>query len=169
MSAIELQGITNAEIMLPKQLRMGAGREAARKVAKGAARFGWIAAGHVCVALGVIGAMLPLMPTTVFILCAAACYARGSQRFYNKLLAHRVFGPIVRDWQERRGMSARAKRWAVVAIVITISASIFALDNLTLRIVLALVALVLIGSVLRIRTVAARADVAGEAHGGAGL
>jgi len=168
MSAIEVQRMTNTEIMLPEHLRIAAGREAARKVAKGAARVGWIAAGHVCVALGVIGAMLPLMPTTVFILCAAACYARGSQRFYNKLLAHRIFGPIVRDWQERRGMSAGAKRWAVVAIVITISASILALDNLTLRIVLALVALLLIGGVLRLPTVAARADVAGEARGGAG-
>lgn len=141
--------------MLPEEPKTAARRVTARNLAKGPARVGWVAAGHVCLVLGIIGAMLPLMPTTVFILCAAACYARGSRRFYDKLLAHRVFGPIVRDWQEHRGMSAGAKRWAIGAVAVAISASILALDDLTLRVLLGLVALVLIGGLLRIPTVGA--------------
>ena len=141
---------------------MASRQDVARKVTKGPARVGWIAAGHVCVALGVVGAVLPLLPTTIFILGAAACYARGSQRFHKMLLNHRVFGPIIRDWQERRGMSAGAKRWAVAAIIVTISISILALNNLPLRITLALVAIALIAYLLRIPTVPKRGDAVVE-------
>jgi uncharacterized membrane protein YbaN (DUF454 family) len=167
MSAVELQRLASKELMLPEQLGVSGG-EAARSVAKGAARFGWVTAGHLCVALGLVGALLPLLPTTVFIIGAAACYARGSQRFYDRLLAHRLFGPIVRDWRERRGMSAGAKYWAIVAITITISASILALDTLVLRIVLMVVALVLIGSILRVPTVATRTQSSDETQDRAG-
>lgn len=140
--------------MQTDQTKMTGGREAARKMATGPARVGWIVAGHACLALGVVGAMLPLMPTTVFILGAAACYARGSQRFYDWLLAHRIFGPIVHDWRQRGGMSVVTKRWAIAAVVITISVSMLVLDSLTLRIVLALVAVALIAGLLRVPTVA---------------
>jgi len=56
-------------------------------------------AGSLCVALGVIGLFLPVLPTTPFMLLAAACYARASERFYRWLLTHRVFGPTVREWR----------------------------------------------------------------------
>lgn len=125
------------------------------------ARLSWVLAGHVCVGLGLVGAVLPLMPTTVFVLCAAACYARGSERFYRKLLEHRVFGPVVRDWQRNRAMSAKAKRWAVSAIVITISLSMIALQTTALRAVLAAVALILVVALLRIPTIQAPVSARG--------
>ena len=68
-----------------------------------------IAGGTLCVALGVIGIFLPLMPTTVFLLMAAACYARSSDKFYQKLINNRFLGEYIRNSREGRGMRRRDK------------------------------------------------------------
>lgn len=68
-----------------------------------------VAVGTVAMGLGVLGILVPLLPTTPFLLLAAACYARSSQRFHRWLLANRYLGQYIRDYQERRGMSRRAK------------------------------------------------------------
>ncbi|MDH2273184.1 YbaN family protein [Moraxella porci] len=74
--------------------------------------------GVVFLALGLIGVVVPGMPTTVFVLLAGYCWARSSQRFYEYLLSHQVFGKILTDWQERRAMPRFAKylAWAMMAI-----------------------------------------------------
>jgi len=61
------------------------------------------------VALGVVGAFLPILPTTPFIILAAACFARSSPRLEAWLLSHRVFGPLLRDWRERGAIPRHAK------------------------------------------------------------
>lgn len=111
-----------------------------------------LAAGHTCVALGVIGAFLPLMPTTIFLLLAASCYARASTRFYNRLLAHRIAGPVIRDWRLHRAMSMGAKAWAITAIVVAFGWTFFVVRDGWVRAVHVTTALVLIGLILRIRT-----------------
>ena len=68
-----------------------------------------IACGTLCVGLGVIGIFLPLMPTTVFLLLAAACYARSSEHFYKKLINNRFLGVYIRNSREGRGMKRRDK------------------------------------------------------------
>ena len=68
-----------------------------------------IACGTLFVALGVLGIFLPLMPTTVFLLLAAACYARSSERFYHRLVSNRWLGPYISNYRERRGMTRRQK------------------------------------------------------------
>jgi len=78
-----------------------------------------IACGTLCVALGVIGIFLPLMPTTVFLLMAAACYARSSDRFYQKLVNHRFLGVYIRNSREGRGMKRRDK--AVTLVLLWVS------------------------------------------------
>ena len=68
-----------------------------------------IVCGTLSVALGIIGIFLPLMPTTVFLLMGAACYARSSDRFYQKLITNRWLGSYIRNSREGRGMTRRQK------------------------------------------------------------
>lgn len=76
-------------------------------------RIGWLSLGLACVALGIIGAVVPLMPTTIFLILAAACFARSSPRLERWLLDHPRCGPTLRAWRRDRAMSRRAKMMAV--------------------------------------------------------
>ena len=75
--------------------------------------FWWLLA-YVSLGLGLIGIVVPGLPTVPFVLLAAFAAARGSQRLHRKLLAHRQFGPMVRDWQAHGAVSRRAKTLATV-------------------------------------------------------
>jgi uncharacterized membrane protein YbaN (DUF454 family) len=81
-------------------------------------RAGWLAAGALALLTGIVGSFLPLLPTTPFVLLAAFCFARGSPRWEAWLLAHAHFGPLVRDWRERRAIPLRAKwlAWTMMAL-----------------------------------------------------
>lgn len=91
---------------------------------KGPARVFFTGLGLACVSLGFGGAFLPLVPSTVFILVAAWCFARGDPRLLRRLGRHRVFGPALRDWRAGRGPSARAKVAAALSITLTFGFSI---------------------------------------------
>jgi uncharacterized membrane protein YbaN (DUF454 family) len=77
----------------------------------------YLAAGHVLLALGIAGFVLPVMPGVVFLIGAAACYARGSQYFYKWLLTNRWLGPPVREWEEHRAMTIRAKVFSIAMVL----------------------------------------------------
>ncbi len=86
-------------------------------------------AGTGFVALGVIGVLLPVLPTTPFLLAAAACYSRGSARFYYALLNNRLFGPLIREWQRTRTIPRKAKWLALAVLAATLATSVVALDH----------------------------------------
>ncbi len=100
----------------------------------------FIIAGTIAIGVGVIGIVVPVLPTTPFLLLAATCYIRGSQRLYNALLCNRFIGSYVRNYLEGRGMSLKMKIWTLsllwVAIICTV---VFATDSLIIRIILAVV------------------------------
>jgi uncharacterized protein len=97
-------------------------------------RWFWIAAGFVCVALGFIGAVVPVMPSTVFFVMAAWCFTRGSERWLAWLLALPTVGPLVRDFRAGKGMPARAKLIAVGMLCLGVSFSVWQLQSIYPRV-----------------------------------
>lgn len=87
-------------------------------------RLAFLALGTLFLALGIAGAFLPVLPTTPFMLLAAACYARASTRFYNGLLNNRMFGPTILEWRRYRSIPHRVKWTAIILMAVTLSISI---------------------------------------------
>ena len=77
----------------------------------------YLALGFFFVALGFIGAFLPVLPTTPFLILATTCFARSSPRLENWLLSHSHFGPALRDWRERGAIPLKAKLLALAGII----------------------------------------------------
>lgn len=82
------------------------------------AAWAWLALAYLCLALGLIGVVLPGLPTTPFVLVAAWAAARGSRRLHRWLYRHRLFGPMVRDWRREGAVSRRAKYSAILTMVL---------------------------------------------------
>ena len=96
-----------------------------------------LVAGTLCVILGVLGIFLPLLPTTPFLLLAAAAYARSSEKFYDWLINHKWFGEYIQNFRSGKGIPMRAKIKAIVVLWISIAFSmIYATDILWVRLVL---------------------------------
>ena len=77
--------------------------------------------GMAFVALGFAGVFLPLLPTTPFLLLAAACFARSSPAFHDWLLTHRLLGPYIRDWERDRSIPLAAKLTAVAMMAASLA------------------------------------------------
>jgi len=109
--------------------------------------------GFLFVGIAAIGVVLPGLPTTPFLLLAAACFARSSERFYAWLLGNRIFGPMIRDWRETRSMSRRSKAIALASIVVVGGASVvFVIEHNVLKAVVAALLLCPIFIVSRVPT-----------------
>ena len=117
---------------------------------------GWLA-----IVLGTLGIVLPLLPTTPFVLLAAWCFARSSPRFHHWLLWRSPFGRYIRHWQQHRAMPPGAKGRAMLLIVITFAVSIYLVNMLWVRIMLSVMLSVLLLFMWRIPVVEENAD-AGE-------
>lgn len=90
-----------------------------------------IGCGVVSVGLAVLGAILPLLPTTPFLLLAAACFARSSPHFHQKLLENRYFGDDLQRWERDKSISRKTKFKAMALISLTMSVSIVTLAGRT--------------------------------------
>ena len=82
-------------------------------------RFIWLLAGLAAVAIGAVGVLLPLLPTTPFLLVAAFAFARSSDRLNSWLREHRTFGPLINNWHREGSIDRKAKRTAIIVIVAT--------------------------------------------------
>jgi uncharacterized membrane protein YbaN (DUF454 family) len=106
-------------------------------------RWVWFGAGWLAVAVGGVGIVVPGLPTTVFFIIAASCFARSSPRFERWVLELPRIGPMVRDHRAGLGMPRRAKAWAVGTMVVVAGASALAARQPVVS--LAIVALVAVG------------------------
>ncbi len=107
----------------------------------------YVVLGCIFVGLGVLGAMLPVMPTTPFLLAASFFFARSSPRLNNWLLRSPLFGPFLRDWDQHRGVRPRVKVWAVTVMFTAVTASIV-FGNLSWPIIVLLLLLAAVGLVV---------------------
>lgn len=96
----------------------------------------YLVLGHCCIAIGTVGIFLPLLPTTPFILLAAACYKRGSVRFTQWITTHSRFGPVLAHWEQHGAISPRAKRIAIVTVWVGMAYSVWMVPLLGLRLML---------------------------------
>ena len=102
----------------------------------------YLAVGFLSLALGIVGTVLPGIPTTMPIILAAFFFSKSSQRFDDWMLNHKVFGPLVRDWRAGIGFSARAKVIAIAAIAVTFTiTTVWVVDHTAVRIALILLAM----------------------------
>ena len=103
----------------------------------------WVGLGCLFVGLGAIGAVVPGMPTTVFLVLAAACFIRSSQRLYDWLISNKTFGPYLKDYREGKGIPRRAKVLALSMIVIFVSFAVFyAIEATQTKVLVGLVGLI---------------------------
>jgi uncharacterized membrane protein YbaN (DUF454 family) len=110
----------------------------------------YVLAGLSFVGLAAMGAVLPILPTTPFLLLASYFFVRSSPALHRWLLRNRVFGPLLRDWQRHGGVRRRVKVSAVCVLLLALGASI-ALTNRTPLLIGVLLALGAIGLVVVLR------------------
>jgi uncharacterized membrane protein YbaN (DUF454 family) len=110
----------------------------------------YLIVGFAALILAVAGAVLPILPTTPFLLLAAACFARSSKRFHDKLLANRIAGPIIREWTAHRSIRQEVKRWVYVLMALSFGSSILVMPTLWLQMMLAVLGIVLTFFIWRI-------------------
>lgn len=104
----------------------------------------WLAAGLFFTGLGIVGAFLPILPTTVFLLVATACFARSSPRLHGWLVNHPTFGPPIRNWELHGAISRAAKVLAIVTMLVVLGLSL--LMRLPLVAILGQVGLMAVGA-----------------------
>ena len=87
-------------------------------------RLFWLTCGVLALTLGIIGIILPLLPTTPFVLLAAGAFAKCSTTFYDYLAKNKYFGPIIKSWEENRTIPLRAKIISALMMSISLMISI---------------------------------------------
>jgi uncharacterized membrane protein YbaN (DUF454 family) len=112
-----------------------------------------MSAGLLSVGLGAAGIFLPVLPTTPFLLLAAACFMRSSDRLYEWLLTNRWFGSYIRNYREHKAITKRTKAVTIVLLWGTIGYTAFGVvSSWTLRTLLLVIAAAVTAHVLSFRT-----------------
>lgn len=112
----------------------------------------YLTAGFLLTALAAVGIILPLLPTTPLLLLAAWCFANSSEKSHRWLIEHRLFGPIIHNWQEKQCIPLKPKIIAISMILIFGTYAIgFAIENIYIRIVGGVFCLIGLTTVLRLK------------------
>lgn len=121
-----------------------------------------IFAGTLCVGLGVLGMFLPLLPTTVFLLLAAYCYSRSSERFHNWLLTNRWCGSYIKNYKSGKGISIRQKVSTIATLWLSIGFSMWLVGGFWIDLLLIAIALGVTIHLVMLKTYVPETDPVGE-------
>jgi len=116
-------------------------------------RWALIVSGFILTGIGIAGMFLPLLPTTIFLLLAAWCFARSSEKFYKWLHNNKLFGKYLSDYSSGKGMTLRSKIFSISFLWLgLIVSAIFATEVLYVRILLMLIGIGVTWHLLAIKT-----------------
>jgi len=105
-------------------------------------KFLLITAGTLSIFLGFIGIFLPILPTTPFLLLAAALYSKSSDKFYNWLISNRLFGSFIKNYRDGNGITIQAKFISLTSLWLVLGSTIiYAIDIIYIKILLFLIAI----------------------------
>jgi len=103
--------------------------------------------------IGIIGILIPLLPTTPFLLLSAACYIRGSEKIYNRLIKNKWLGEYIKNYQNGKGIPKNVKIISIIFLWITILFSTFIIVyNIVIRIILIVIAFIVTIHIITIKT-----------------
>jgi len=114
-------------------------------------------AGILSLTLGIIGAFLPLLPTTCFVLLSAWCFAKSSPKWHQKMRDSRYFGHTIKSWEDHKVIPEKARKIAIGSMLISGGISWIFLPNLSLKLVLLSILIVGILTVEQFRQVRVKA------------
>jgi uncharacterized membrane protein YbaN (DUF454 family) len=115
-------------------------------------RYCLIALGWLCIILASVGVVLPLLPTTPFLIIALACFSKSSPRFHRMLLNHKWFGPPLSQWEQTHTIQRRVKHKAMLIIIATFAISIIILSGRPpLQVMLVCFCLILLWFIARLK------------------
>lgn len=112
-----------------------------------------IIAGSLSLALAMIGLILPVLPTTPFLILAAFCFLRSSKQMHNWLINHKVFGSYIHNYVTYRAVEKKTKVIALVFLWISLILSILLVDNLIVRLILLVVGLAVTTHIAALKTI----------------
>ncbi len=113
-------------------------------------RYSLTICGVLLVCIGVIGIVIPGLPTTIFLILAAACFAKSSPKLHQKLLDNKWFGPIIDNWNRNKSIPLRAKQIAIVMILLSYGYTWYSLESHLVKAVIAIMLLPVILYLLRL-------------------
>lgn len=108
--------------------------------------------GSIAVLLAILGVFLPLLPTTPFLLLASACYFRGSPRMYRWLVSNRILGTYINNFQSGNGIPLRGKIVSLLLLWASLSFSIYTMDAVVVKLILAAIGIAVSTLILRMKT-----------------
>ncbi|MGL6066339.1 MAG: YbaN family protein [Cetobacterium sp.] len=115
--------------------------------------------GCLSICIGVIGIVLPLLPTTPFILLSAFLFEKSSEKFHRMLLENKIFGKYIKDYVEKRGITYKNKIIAIIVLLLGMGKGFFSMNNIYGRIVLVLVFIAVLIHLLKLKTLKGERDV----------